>query len=85
MPRWPLKITQDSPTPPLEDFREAYEADDTIWWSLGCGHHQNLFEAACEEIDRLRGEVVRLQARVPRNAVAAFRPSKLRNGGRDDP
>jgi hypothetical protein len=43
-----------TPTAPLEDFRAAYEADDNWWWRIGCGHHQNLFDAACDEIDRLR-------------------------------
>lgn len=37
------------PTAPLEDFLIAYALDDNIWWSLSCGHHQNLFEAACDK------------------------------------
>lgn len=37
-----------APTAPLADFVEAYRRDDNIWWCIGCGHHQNLFETACE-------------------------------------
>lgn len=43
------------PTAPLSEFVAAYERDDNIWWVVGCGHHQNLFDAAIEEIERLRG------------------------------
>lgn len=41
-------------TPSLEEFRRAYEADDNIWWATACGHHQNLFESACEQLDAQR-------------------------------
>ena len=41
-------------TPPLAEFRKAYDKDDNIWWMTGCGHHKNLFDEACDEIDRLR-------------------------------
>ena len=43
-----------TPTPPLDEFRAAYAQDDNLWWGIACGHHQNLFEYACEEIDRYR-------------------------------
>lgn len=35
-------------TAPLEDFLIAYALDDNVWWSISCGHHQNLFDAACD-------------------------------------
>lgn len=35
-------------TPPLDEFLTLYHADDNVWWRIGCGHHQNLFEAAVE-------------------------------------
>lgn len=55
IPAW---VTDDrAPTPGLDEFREAYDLDDNIWWRIGCGHHQNLFEAACREIDGLREQV----------------------------
>lgn len=36
------------PTAPLDDFLIAYALDSNIWWSISCGHHQNLFDAACD-------------------------------------
>jgi len=50
------------PTPKLEVFRADYDRDDNIWWMIGGGHHQNLFEAACERIDELEQEVADLRA-----------------------
>jgi hypothetical protein len=44
------------PTWELSRFRAAYEQDDNIWWATTCGHHLNLFDAACEEADALRAE-----------------------------
>lgn len=52
------------PTPPLADFRQAYEADDNWWWRLGSGDHQNLFDQACERIDELEARFVVWQARL---------------------
>lgn len=40
-----------APTPPLADFLDAYHRDDNLWWMLGSGHHQNLFEEAVAERD----------------------------------
>lgn len=48
-------------TAPLDEFRAAYEADDNVWWASSCGHHQNVFEDACDEIDRLRADLDRLR------------------------
>ena len=53
-------------TPPLAAFRAHYEQDDNLWWMTGCGHHQNLFEAACEQLDDLTRQLddLRLQVEV---------------------
>lgn len=40
-------------TPPLEVFLELYEEDRNLWWKIGCGHHENLFDAAIERIEAL--------------------------------
>lgn len=37
-----------APTAPLDEFLVAYNQDDNLWWRIGCGHHQNLFDAAIE-------------------------------------
>jgi hypothetical protein len=37
------------PTAPLEDFLIAMAIDDNTWWRISCGHHLNLFAAACEK------------------------------------
>lgn len=47
---------QDSDmTPPLEVFRLEYQVDPMLWWKIGCGHHLNLFEMACDQLDEFRG------------------------------
>ncbi len=51
-------------TPPLDEFRRDYEADDNVWWAMACGHHQNLFEAACEQLDDAKRELARLRASI---------------------
>ena len=43
------------PTPPLPEFCEEYEKDSNLWWVIGSGHGMNLFDAALEEIERLKG------------------------------
>lgn len=44
-----------APTAPLDDFLRDYADNDNLWWYLDTGYMQNLFEAATEEIERLRG------------------------------
>lgn len=39
------------------EFRAAYEKNDNVWWTLGSGEHQVLFDQACEQIDQLKAEV----------------------------
>jgi len=61
-------MTDPEVTPPLDEFLREYEQDNNIWWGMGCGHHQNLFEAAVERMQvspAVTGEMVE------RAAVAA--------------
>lgn len=43
-------------TPPLDEFLTEYNQDDNIWWVIGCGHHQNLFEDAADRMQRSEAE-----------------------------
>lgn len=45
-------------TPSLDDFKAMEAYDPNVFWRLDCGHHQNLLEAALDEIDDLRAAVV---------------------------
>jgi hypothetical protein len=40
-------------TDSLDDAREAIAKDPNYWWRLETGDMQNLFDAACDEIDEL--------------------------------
>jgi hypothetical protein len=53
---------QRAVTAPLDEFRAAYGTDDNIWWSVGSGHHQNLFEEACEALDAVRAQLTEIRA-----------------------
>ena len=44
------EFDSQAPTAPLAEFIEEYDADDNVWWMIGCGHHQNLFDAAVSEL-----------------------------------
>ena len=57
-------------TPSLEDFRAMEAYDSNVWWRLDCGHHQNLLDAALEEIDALQAALIRLTAETPRKDTA---------------
>lgn len=46
--RW----TQTGPT--LAEFLPVYADDDNAWWVLSGGDHMNLFDAAMDEVARLR-------------------------------
>lgn len=50
------------PTPTLAEFLPRYEKDGNEWWRLESGHHQNLFEEAVEEIERLRDVMRKIHA-----------------------
>lgn len=62
MPESVAAILVDSaaPTPPLDDFLATYAADDNLWWSIGCGHHQNLLDEAVERLEAARADNERL-------------------------
>lgn len=51
-----------TPTPSWETFERLQRADPNLWWRIGCGHHENLYDNAVDEIKRLRGQLVRLNA-----------------------
>jgi hypothetical protein len=48
---------EGAPTAPLAEFLEAYNDDNNWWWQISCGHHMNLFDAAVDEIERLKEEI----------------------------
>jgi hypothetical protein len=50
------------PTPSLDDFLAAYEADDNEWWRAACGDHQNWFEMAVDRMQAAEAEVVALRS-----------------------
>jgi hypothetical protein len=45
-----------SRSPSLDEFLAVYNDDDSVWWMLAGGHHQNLFEAAVDELTALRAQ-----------------------------
>lgn len=50
-----------APTAPLDAFVSVHDADRSLWWRVPCGHHLNLFDEACTELDAARLEVARLR------------------------
>lgn len=66
-PHWSLD--DKAPTPSLREFLAEYEGNSNLWWRIGCGHHQNLFDDAIDEIVRLTS-VNTLQALVISDVVA---------------
>jgi hypothetical protein len=71
-PRKPKEFDWGSqPTPPLDAVVQALKADDNLWWVMGSGHHQNLFDAALERLEPAEGLV---------NSVKAFRDELTREG-----
>lgn len=42
------------PTPSVDEFLEMEKQDRHLWWKIGSGRHQSLFDSAVEERDRLR-------------------------------
>jgi hypothetical protein len=53
-----------APTAPLGEFLASYRDDDNIWWRIACGHHQNLFDAACLRIAELEARLKRVEDQV---------------------
>ena len=62
------------PTASLDEFLAAYDEDDAIWWRISCGHHQNLFEMAVEELLAKRAllDVLRTGGHLTPEAQAAM-------------
>jgi hypothetical protein len=50
-------LTDGQPTAPLDEFCRVYDRDDNWWWAIGCGHHQNLFDAALDELRLTEGDL----------------------------
>lgn len=45
-----------TPTPSLAQYTELEKDDPDLLWKIGCGHHENLLDAALDEIERLQVE-----------------------------
>ena len=48
-------------TPTLDEFAAMYDEDEHLWWRIGCGHHQNLYEAAVERYERAEATIQRVR------------------------
>ena len=44
-----------APTAPWWLFAAAYRRDPRLWWRIGCGHHENLFNQLLEDRDDQQG------------------------------
>jgi hypothetical protein len=51
-----------APTAPLGDVLAAMEEDPNLWWRMGCGHHENLFDDAVDRLTVMTAENARLVA-----------------------
>ena len=49
-------------TPTLDAFAKMYDEDEHLWWRIGCGHHQNLYEAAVERYEKAEAAIARVRA-----------------------
>jgi hypothetical protein len=58
-------------TDQLDEFRDAYEADDNHWWRTESGLHQVVFDEACDRLDAAETEVRALRG-VIAQALAAL-------------
>lgn len=54
--RWDRDPREWPHTPPLHVFRALLDDDDNLWWRVECGHHLNVFDAACDALDAERGQ-----------------------------
>ena len=48
-------------TPTLDAFAAMYDEDEHLWWRIGCGHHQNLYEAAVERYEQAEAAIARVR------------------------
>ena len=49
------------PTPDLATYAELEKADRNLWWRIGCGHHENLFDSARDRIEELEATLQTLR------------------------
>ena len=54
-------MTDWKQTPTLDEFAAMYDEDEHLWWRIGCGHHQNLYEAAVERYERAEAAIARVR------------------------
>ena len=54
-------MTDWKQTPTLDEFAAMYDEDEHLWWRIGCGHHQNLYEAAVERYERAEAAIQRVR------------------------
>ena len=57
------------PTPTWERFEELQKQDSNLWWRIGCGHHENLYDSAVAVIEQLRADRDKWLAEARRIAV----------------
>ena len=54
-------MTDWKQTPTLDAFAAMYDEDEHLWWRIGCGHHQNLYEAAVERYEQAEAAIARVR------------------------
>ena len=54
-------MTDWKQTPTLDEFAAMYDEDEHLWWRIGCGHHQNLYEAAVERYEQAEAAIARVR------------------------
>jgi hypothetical protein len=57
----PPTFDDNGPTPSVDEFLVMQERDSNLWWRIGCGHHENLFDSAVEQRDALRAAIQAVQ------------------------
>ena len=74
-------------TPTLDAFAAMYDADEHLWWRIGCGHHQNLYEAAVERYERAEAAIQRVREACepfgPMGSIAVWRILRALDGDGD--
>ncbi len=54
-------MTDWKQTPTLDAFAAMYDEDEHLWWRIGCGHHQDLYEAAVERYEKAEAAIARVR------------------------
>ena len=49
-----------TPSPTIAEFAELEATDRNAWWRLSSGDHQNLYDAAREQIETLKADFTEL-------------------------